>query len=86
MSKYQNTKALYLSLTRIFTLRLLVFTIILCLAPFFLFFLEEYWFFGFSLYFYLLAQGLIIFLIGFVFWFSVYHDRIDKLYRTNEDI
>ncbi len=48
--------------------------------------LNQYWFLHFPLGFYLLAQGVLIFIVVSGFWYVRTQERIDRTRSENEDI
>jgi putative solute:sodium symporter small subunit len=49
-------------------------------------FLNQYWFLHFPLGFYLLAQGVLIFLVAVSFWFVRVQEHIDRIRAESEEL
>jgi putative solute:sodium symporter small subunit len=48
--------------------------------------LNQYWFLHFPLGFYLLAQGLLIFIVAICFWYVRVQERLDRARSENEGL
>lgn len=86
MVTQKEIRAQYRRQTRFLTLTLVGFIVLFSIAPIFLFFLNGFSLFGFSLDFYFISQGIILILVGLIFWFAVRQEHIDNSNRVNEDI
>ena len=74
-------KTLILAIATMLTILLAVFFAI-AWSPF----LDRYWFLHFPLGFYLLAQGLLIFIVAVGFWFTRTQEHIDRARSESEDL
>lgn len=84
MAPEQNVQTAHLRSTKALIIRITLCIIVLILSPIFLFFLSGFSLFGFPLDFYMTAQGIILILVGVVFWHAVYQARLDQTHNINE--